>query len=102
MTINNLAPRALCLAGLLTLAGCHHHDGKSEDQRVAVGQVLPGSISDAMLPYDTRRSQPQLAPVHAAADAGPAASADTSADATSGAGDAAPGLDSDVKAPPGH
>jgi hypothetical protein len=51
---------ALILALPLALAGC----GKSDEgkQAVAAGEVLPGSASDAMLPLDTLRSQPPLAP----------------------------------------
>ena len=66
---------ALSLAGLTLLSACHR-GGKSDDQRTAAGQVLPGSISDAMLPYDTLKSQPQLAPARAACGA---ASADSAA-----------------------
>jgi hypothetical protein len=74
MTINT---RPLLLLGAaLALAGCHH-DGKSDDQRTAAGQVLSGSISDGMLPYDTLRSQPPLAPTPAAGDASAAVSADS-------------------------
>jgi hypothetical protein len=35
--------------------------GKGEDQRTATGQILPGSISDGMLPYDALTSQPPVA-----------------------------------------
>ena len=66
---------ALSLAGLSLLAACHRGD-KSDDQRTAAGQVLPGTISDAMLPYDTLKSKPVLAPARAAASA---ASADSAA-----------------------
>jgi hypothetical protein len=47
---------------LLLLAGCNGEKKKAEDQRTAVGQILPASVSDSMLPYDTLRSQPPLAP----------------------------------------
>lgn len=83
----------------LALAAC----GKSDQsaKATAAGEVLPGSASDAMLPLDTLRSQPPLAPPveassqarerkpEAAADAAPsdaasAAAADTApADAES-------------------
>lgn len=53
---------ALTLALVLALAGCGGADKKDKDQRTAAGEILPGSISDAMLPYDTVRSQPPLAP----------------------------------------
>ena len=90
---------AVLLAGLLALAACHR-SGKGEDQRTAVGQVFSGSVTDAMLPYDSLRSQPQLAPARAAA---------ASAAATDGATDAAPagdpgqaGFESEVKGLPGR
>lgn len=72
----------LALAGVLALAGCHH-GAKNDDQRTAGGEVLSGSISDAMLPYDTVKSQPPLAPGRAASDAGSAESA-ASGDAVAG------------------
>lgn len=50
-----LAPLALSACGSGT-------DKKQKDQRTAAGEILPGSASDAMLPYDTVRSQPPLAP----------------------------------------
>lgn len=54
----------LVAAGLL--AGCSAKKAtKSDDQRTATGQVLPGSISDAMLPYDTATSTPPVAARHA-------------------------------------
>jgi hypothetical protein len=50
----------LCLAPL-ALVACK--GGKKPDEaRTAQGEVLPGSASDAMLPLDTVRSQPPLAP----------------------------------------
>ena len=53
--IRNLFPLAL-----LALAACQGE--KKADNRSAEGEILPGSISDAMLPLDTVRSQPPLAP----------------------------------------
>lgn len=54
---------ALILATPLILAGCGSGSDKAgKDHRTAAGEILPGSISDAMLPYDTVRSQPPLAP----------------------------------------
>ena len=52
---------ALMLAVPLALTACGG-DKKAKDQRTATGEILPGSISDAMLPYDKVRSQPPLAP----------------------------------------
>ncbi len=64
-----IAPRrsrhAACIAAaLLLIAGCQQgkQAGGGKDGGVAAGEVLPGSASDAMLPYDTVRSQPPLAP----------------------------------------
>jgi hypothetical protein len=54
---------ALILLTPLVLAACGGTpDKKQKDQRTAAGEILPGSASDAMLPYDTVRSQPPLAP----------------------------------------
>jgi hypothetical protein len=50
-----LIPTALCLGGCKA-------DKQSSDKREAGGEVLPGSASDAMLPLDSVRSQPPLAP----------------------------------------
>jgi hypothetical protein len=53
--------RALCLAALpLALAACQ---GETAQQSTAEGEILKGSTSDAMLPYDSVRSQPPLAPM---------------------------------------
>lgn len=54
--IRALFPLAL-LAGL---SACQAE--KQADNRSAEGEILPGSVSDAMLPLDTVRSQPPLAP----------------------------------------
>lgn len=52
---------AIMLALPLALAGC----GGSDDSggATAAGEVLPGSVSDAMLPLDTVKSQPPPAPM---------------------------------------
>jgi hypothetical protein len=50
---------ALGLAVLL--AGCQS-ENKTKASGPAGGQILPGSTSDAMLPVDSLRSQPPLAP----------------------------------------
>lgn len=50
---------SLAIAATLALGGC----GKSktpEDHPAAGGDILPRSVSDDMLPYDTVRSQPEL------------------------------------------
>jgi hypothetical protein len=55
--------RLLCLGALpLTLTACNN-EKKSAESRTAQGEILPGSASDAMLPLDTIRSQPPLAPM---------------------------------------
>ena len=45
----------------LALGGCQA-EKKAAVQGTAGGEVLPGSVSDAMLPVDSLRSQPPLAP----------------------------------------
>ena len=70
----------LCAA----LAACNSgKSGRSDDQRMASGQVLKGSISDAMLPYDTTKSQPPRAPREASETADKADSAASSEEAAS-------------------
>ena len=55
--------KAAGLLALALLAACQAaKPAKTDDQRTAGGQVLPGTISEAMLPYDTTKSQPPLAP----------------------------------------
>jgi len=49
----------LAAAALLALSACNK---KPETQAQAGGEILEGSISDAMLPLDTATSQPPLAP----------------------------------------
>jgi hypothetical protein len=84
--------RATVLAAVLLLGACHKGN---DTNRSASGEVLPGTISDNMLPLDKVTSQPPLAAPtgkasgkpgaphaagHAAADSGAdAADADTSA-----------------------
>jgi hypothetical protein len=45
----------------LVLVACQA-EKKPEHKGTVAGEILPGSASDAMLPYDTVRSQPPLAP----------------------------------------
>ncbi len=52
--------RLLPIMLLAALAACQGE--KQADNRSAEGEILPGSVSDAMLPLDTVRSQPPLAP----------------------------------------
>ena len=88
---------ALCA---LALAGCHSgKPAKSDDQRSATGEVLKGSVSDAMLPYDTTKSQPPLAPrvVEHSADG----EADSAAPAEADSAAAAPKAEAPKAAEPG-
>jgi hypothetical protein len=58
--------RLLCLGVLpLALAACKG-EKKPAESRTAEGEILAGSASDAMLPLDSVRSQPPLAPVEMA------------------------------------
>jgi hypothetical protein len=56
--------RPLLVTGiaLLALSGCQDKKPAAPSHATAVGEVLPGSVSDEMLPVDTVRSQPPLAP----------------------------------------
>lgn len=57
----NLVYRWACLTALpLALAACGEKE--ADDKANAAGEILPGSISDSMLPLDTVRSHPPLAP----------------------------------------
>lgn len=66
-------PQLACLIALpLALAACGK-DKEPDTKAEAAGEILPGSIDDAMLPMDTVRSQPPLVPqTDAAAKAGKA------------------------------
>jgi hypothetical protein len=79
--------RLLAAAALIALAGCHK--AQPDKQAQAGGQILPGSISDAMLPLDRATSQPPLAP---RTEKGPAVSESEAAapDAGAAAPEAAP------------
>ena len=88
---------ATTLAMLLALAACHHAN-KSNDQRTASGEVLAGTISDSMIPYDSLTSRPPLAP-HSDSRSGGAANADAAeADSAGDPSTAAP--DESAPAPP--
>jgi hypothetical protein len=55
--------RRTCLILLLTMAAAACRGGeKPAEQATAGGEILQGSVSDAMLPLDQVRSQPPLAP----------------------------------------
>jgi len=66
-------------AAVLALAGCGE---KQEPQRqnTAGGEILARSVDDSMLPYDTVRSQPPLAPPPRASGSGGKESADDAAE----------------------
>lgn len=53
---------AAVLALALLLAACGGEKETAKGDRSAEGEILEGSASDAMLPLDTVRSQPPLAP----------------------------------------
>ncbi|MBW8784097.1 MAG: hypothetical protein JF593_05585 [Novosphingobium sp.] len=70
MILRNTGAKALAFGlacSLLALAGCH---GKKASGAAAVGEILPGSASDAMIPLDSLRSRPPVAPPKEAAAAG--------------------------------
>jgi len=77
---------------MLALAGCHKAPDKTAEQKNAAGQILQASASDAMLPYDTVKSHPPLAPrVIKTEGAAPGeAAADSAPAADSAASDAPP------------
>ncbi len=80
------------LAAVAMLSACHSQPKAGHGE--VSGQILPGSVSDAMLPYDTVKSKAPLAPKEATAgpddgaDDGAADSADTAATADSATPDA--------------
>lgn len=86
----------------LALAACGGSAKKEKDQRTAAGEVLPGSISDSMLPFDTARSQPPLAPKEAgkaSPKSGTAAEPDAAADTAAEPAEDAPAASPDAPAP---
>ena len=58
----DLRPVLVSALALLALAACQEKKQAAPSHATAVGEVLPGSASDEMLPVDTVRSQPPLAP----------------------------------------
>lgn len=59
--MTRFAPLALTVAAL-ALSACGSDARKDAGSGKAEGEVLPGSASDAMLPFDTVKSQAPLAP----------------------------------------
>lgn len=91
----NRALRLTCLIALpLALAACGK-DKQPDAKAEAAGEILPGSIDDAMLPLDTVRSQPPLAPRPDAAAKG-AAAKDGDEDIAEASDEAAAATDSDA------
>ena len=74
------------LVAALAVAGCDWGK-KPADQRSAAGEVLSGSVGDAMIRYDQLKSQPPLAPEHPAATGNPTSAdeSDTPSGDSSGA-----------------
>ena len=85
----------LCLIALCVAAAACDSKQAKPGEADAAGEVLPGSASDAMLPYDTIRSQPPLAPQTEAARPGVTAGRGDASEAAEEADPAA----SDVPAP---
>lgn len=84
-----------CLAGLPLALGACQGEKAAKQGGNAEGEILPGSASDAMLPYDTVRSQPPLAPLPTATgkparSKGGGEDSETSADDSESAEEAAP------------
>ena len=86
-----LPTRLSVLAMLALLAACGEKADTGPERKTAAGEVLGGSISDAMLPLDTVQSQsPPLRETAAGDDDGDAAgSTDDSADGADSAEPAA-------------
>ena len=80
--------RAAAALLAIALAACHHAD-RAGGHGSASGQILKGSVSDAMLPYDTVKSQAPAAPPERASPDARAPGADSAAAAASEAASAA-------------
>lgn len=79
--MKTLTVLTLTLAATLALSGCKKDKNADQNAPAAGGQLLPRSVSDDMLPYDTVRSQAQLANPDADKSASkPSAGASQSAD----------------------
>lgn len=85
------------LALALALSAC---GGKTKQQGAgtAEGEVLPGSVSDAMLPYDSVKSQAPLAPQTEGGGKGAAKTADQETGDGAGTGAATPAADANPAA----
>jgi hypothetical protein len=87
------------LALPLALAACKEGEKPKQDARAA-GEILPGSASDAMIPYDTLRSQPPLAPKPVASGKPGAAEGDAEGDEAAATEAATPDDAPAVSVPP--
>ena len=76
-----------CLA--LALSACKDEPKKATGGN-AQGEILPGSTSDAMLPFDTVKSQAPLAPKSEGGEKAGAKPGEKKADASDAAAEAAP------------
>ena len=84
------------LLPLALLAACN--DAPADGSRAASGEVLDGTISDAMLPVDTVQSEPPLEDPEAFAKAQSAA-ADADGEAVEGEPEAEPAEGEAIEAP---
>lgn len=89
-SLSTLGRLATLCALPLALAACQG-EKKPAEARTAQGEILAGSASDAMLPLDTVRSQPPLAPEATSSDkpGREAARGGASGDASEAAGETA-------------
>jgi len=100
--------RLAALASLALLAACNGSGEKGPERKTAAGEVLGGSISDAMLPLDTVRSQspplresaPASADESTASADKPADSADTEKPAPDASPSATPSAAASASATP--
>lgn len=81
--------RALSICLIALALGACSDDKRDNGAGKAAGEILPGSVSDAMLPLDTVRSQAPLAP-KAEAAGNKAAETDPSEASSEAADPAAP------------
>lgn len=90
--------RLLFAAPLALLAACGE-EAPTDDGRAATGEVLEGTISDAMLPVDRVRSQaPLAAPERTAGGEDGTATPGTDAEATPAAEGESPAAEADAPA----
>ena len=75
----------VALLALGALSACGGQEAKKPEGESSFGQVLPGSASDAMLPYDTASSAPPLEPPSFGSPEGAGGGAPAAPGATGGA-----------------